>query len=241
MTFCVGIKVEQGLVALADTQIVKGGERLSKGKLALVHHRAQQLFIMTSGLRSVRDKTVIYLEEKLAEEALGFERLYQVAQSFGEQLRRVRQEDEAALAQGGLSFNLHAIIGGQLDGDPTPTLFYIYPEGNWIEATSDSPYFILGRTLYGRPILDRLLAAGTPITQALGLAYLAFDATRTSVIDVAFPIDVIVFDPSTRSLHQQRFDEPALASAAAWWQQRLGVALGEFPMDWAKSLLSNVR
>ncbi len=166
MTFCVGIKVEQGLVALADTQIVKGGERLSKGKLALVSHRAQQLFIMTSGLRSLRDKTVIYLEEKLAEEAVDFERLYQVAQSFGEQLRRVRQEDEAALAQGGLSFNLHAIIGGQLDGDPTPTLFYIYPEGNWIEATSDSPYFILGRTLYGRPILDRLLTADTPITQA---------------------------------------------------------------------------
>ncbi len=177
---------------------------------------------MTSGLRSLRDKTVIYLEEKLAEEAVDFERLYQVAQSFGEQLRRARQEDEAALAQGGLSFNLHAIIGGQLDGDPTPTLFYVYPEGNWIEATSDSPYFILGRTLYGRPILDRLLAADTPITQALGLAYLAFDATRTSVIDVAFPIDVIVFDPSTRSLYQQRFDAPALASAAAWWQQCLG-------------------
>ncbi|MGZ8488100.1 MAG: hypothetical protein ACXWW4_06185 [Candidatus Binatia bacterium] len=85
------------------------------------------------------------------------------------------------------------------------------------------------------------MAADTPITQALGLAYLAFDATRSSVIDVAFPIDVIVFDPSTRSLYQQRFDEPALASAAAWWQQRLGVALGEFPMDWAKSLLANVR
>ncbi len=228
-------------MALADTQIVKGGERLSKGKLALVSHRAQQLFIMTSGLRSLRDKTIIYLEEKLADEAVDFERLYQVAQSFGDQLRRVRQEDEAALAQGGLSFNLHAIIGGQLDGDPTPTLFYVYPEGNWIEATSDSPYFILGRTLYGRPILDRLLAADTPITHALGLAYLAFDATRTSVIDVAFPIDVIVFDPSSRSLYQQRYDAPALASAAAWWQQRLGVALGELPMDWARSLLANVR
>ena len=85
MTFCVGIKLEHGLVALADTQIVKGGERLSKGKLALVQHRAQQLFIMTSGLRSVRDKAVIYLEEKLAEAGADFQRLYQVAQAFGEQ------------------------------------------------------------------------------------------------------------------------------------------------------------
>lgn len=240
MTFCVGIKVDQGLVALADTQIVKGGERLSKGKLTLIEHRAQRLFIMTSGLRSLRDKTVIYLEEKLDEETGDFERLYQVAQAFGDQLRRVRGEDEAALVQGGLNFNLHAVIGGQLAGDPSPTLFYIYPEGNWIEATADSPYFVLGRTLYGKPILDRLLVSGTPLAQALALAYLAFDATRTSVIDVAFPIDVIIFDPLTRSLSQQRFDAPELASSAEWWQRCLRAALGAFPMDWAKSLLANV-
>jgi hypothetical protein len=58
---------------------------------------------------------------------------------------------------------------------------------------------------------------------------------------VAFPIDVIVFDPLSRSLSQQRFDAPALASAAGWWQQRLRAALSELPMDWAKALLSNVR
>lgn len=240
MTFCLGIKVEQGLVALADTQIVKGSERLSKGKFTLLQHGDQRLFIMTSGLRSVRDKTVIYLEEKLAEETADFERLYQVAQAFGEQLRRVRVEDGAALAQGGLSFNLHAIIGGQLDDDPSPALFLVYPEGNWIEASSDSSYFIIGRTLYGKPILDRLLGFETPLRQALALAYLAFDATRTSVVDVAFPIDVIVFDPATRSLHQERFDAPALANAAEWWQQSLQTALGKFPMNWANTLLSNL-
>ena len=240
MTFCLGIKVEQGLVALADTQIVKGSERLSKGKFTLLQHGDQRLFIMTSGLRSLRDKTVIYLEEKLAEAAADFARLYQVAQVFGEQLRRVRQEDGEALAQAGLSFNLYAIIGGQLDDDPSPTLFFIYPEGNWIEASPDSSYFIIGRSLYGKPILDRLLGFQTPLPQALTLAYLAFDATRTSVVDVAFPIDIIVFDPATRSVYQERFDAPALANAADWWRQCLETALGKFPMDWADSLLSKV-
>ena len=91
-------------MALADTQIVKGGERLSKGKLTLMKHRAQRLFIMTSGLRSLRDKTVIYLEEKLAEEAADFERLYQVAQAFGDQLRRVREEDESGAGPRGIEF-----------------------------------------------------------------------------------------------------------------------------------------
>jgi putative proteasome-type protease len=238
MTFCVGIKIEQGLVALADTQIVKGSERLSKGKLALIHHRSQPFFIMTSGLRSVRDKTVIYLEEQLAADAVKCHRLYQVAQTFGEQLRRVRAEDGTALAQGGLTFNLHAIIGGQLEDDPAPTLFCVYPEGNWIEATADAPYFIIGRTLYGKPILDRLLTSHTSIVHAMALAYLAFDATRTSVVDVAFPIDVLLFDAPLRSLSQRRFDASALESAAAWWQQSLRSALDAFPMDWAKPLLS---
>ena len=240
MTFCVGIKVQDGLAALADTQIVKGGERLSKSKLALVQHRRQQLFIMTSGLRSVRDKTVIYLEETLADEAINFQRLYQVAQAFGEQLRRVRAEDGAALVQGGLTFNLHAIIGGQLEEDPEPTLFYVYPEGNWIEATADSPYFVLGRTLYGKPILDRLLTFQTPLPQATALAYLAFDATRTSVVDVAFPIDVILFTACPRQLSQQRFEASTLELAAGWWQQTLRSALEAFPMDWAKPLVSTI-
>ena len=68
MTFCVGIKVAQGLVALADTQIVKGGERLSKGKLTLVQHRAQRLFLMTSGLRSLRDKTVAMMMDMIRDD-----------------------------------------------------------------------------------------------------------------------------------------------------------------------------
>lgn len=238
MTFCVGIKIEQGLVALADTQIVKGSERLSRGKLALIHHRSQPFFIMTSGLRSIRDKTVIYLEEQLAADTVNCHRLYQVAQAFGEQLRRVRAEDGAALAQGGWTFNLHAIIGGQLEYDPAPTLFYVYPEGNWVEATTDAPYFIIGRTLYGKPILDRLLTSCTSTVHAMALAYLAFDATRTSVVDVAFPIDVLLFDASLRSLFQHRFDASALEPAAAWWQQCLRSALEAFPMGWAKPLLS---
>ena len=70
---------------------------------------------------------------------MDFPRLYHVAQAFGDQLRRVREEDGDALAQSGLTFNLHAIIGGQLTDDLTPTLFYVYPEGNWIEAPSILP------------------------------------------------------------------------------------------------------
>src|SRR5688500_6261472 len=114
MTFCLGIKVEQGLSALADTRLVKGSERLSKGKVSLLEHDGKAFFIMTSGLRSVRDKAVIYLNEHLAELTTPYDRFYKMANAFGEQLRKVQAEDGASLAAGKLEFNLHTIIGGQL-------------------------------------------------------------------------------------------------------------------------------
>lgn len=238
MTFCLGIKIQQGLVALADTQIVKGGERLSKAKVSLVEYYSQSLFIMTSGLRSVRDKTVIYTEEQLKENNETCRRLYQVANLFGSQLRRVKNEDGGELSRGNLSFNLHAIIGGQLSDDPEPTMFYIYPEGNWIEATADAPYFVIGRTPYCKPILDRLLQNDTNIQTAAGLGFLAFDATRTSVTDVDYPLDMIVYEPR-QQLHQHRYSEESLQQLGQWWQQRLTTSVMEMPLDWTDPLFQN--
>ena len=239
MTFCLGIKIKQGLVALADTQIVKGGERLSKAKISLVDHNSQSLFIMTSGLRSVRDKTVIYTEEQLKDSAESCQRLYQVANIFGSQLRRVKNEDGAELSRGNLSFNLHAIIGGQLSDDPEPTMFYIYPEGNWIEATIDAPYFVIGRTPYCKPILDRLLHGDTNIQTAAGLGFLAFDATRTSVTDVDYPLDMVVYEATQQYLRQHRYSAESLKGLGQWWQQCLSTSVQEMPQDWLEPLFQN--
>ena len=76
--------------------------------------------------------------------------------------------------------------------DESPQLFYVYPEGNWVEVAFDSPYFMIGRSYYGKPILDRLLTNETSLSSAVALALLAFDATSTSVTDVGYPIDVAV-------------------------------------------------
>ena len=237
MTFCLGIKVAQGLVALADTQVVKGYERLSKTKLTLITHGARPAFLMTSGLRSVRDKMFVYLEEMLSTQLPSWGRLYQVANVLGAQLRRVRQEDAAALARSGLAFNLHAILGGQLEDDPSPTLFYLYPEGNWIEATADASYFVIGRTPYSKPILDRFLVAATPLSTAVKVAYLAFEATRMSVTDVDFPLDLLVLKATPHSITTHRFTAAMLATPHEWWQRRLHEALSELPMAWATPVL----
>jgi len=238
MTFCVGIKVRQGIVMLADTQIVRGSEQVSKSKLAVSRHRNESLMTMTSGLRSIRDKSVIYLDEQLGI-VDNLSRLYKVANLFGDQLRRVRDEDGASLEQANFVFNLHAVIGGCLSADTEPTLFYVYPEGNWIEAAADSPYFIIGRTPYGKPILDRLLTYETDLRTATALALLAFDATRASVTDVACPIDVGIVFANTRSSFLRRFEDAEIQSCTRWWVDRLAQSLNEFPTQWSDPLFEN--
>lgn len=237
MTFCVGIKVRQGVVALADTQIVRGSEQVSKRKLSILNHANDSLFVMTSGLRSVRDKSLTYLSEQLDQQQQPIERLFKVVNLFGNQLRRVREEDGASLTAGGLSWNPHAIIGGRLHEDSSPQMFFVYPEGNWIESAADSPYFIIGRSQYGKPILDRLLTFETPLRSAIALALLAFDATRTSVNDVDCPIDVAVITEGNRHAKFQRFSGDEISGVTQWWSQTLSQSLASIPMDWATDLL----
>jgi putative proteasome-type protease len=235
MTFCVGLRVDDGLVALADTQIVRGGEVSSKAKLSLHSHDDRPWFVMTSGLRSVRDKVVLRLEDRLAAADEPLRRLHHVVTAFGDELKAVRAEDGPSLDEGGLRFNLHAIVGGQLADDEEPAMFMVYPEGNWVLATDDAPSFLIGRTSYGKPILDRLLKSDTPMPQAVALAFLAFDATRASVVDVEFPIDVVVMRDG--ELREHRFEPGDVAHASSFWHTQLRVALAEFPTAWAGPLI----
>lgn len=237
MTFCVGIKVRQGVVALADTRITRGSEQVNKQKLAEFVHDGQSLFTMTSGLRSVRDKTLTYVDETLRTDNHPINRLYQFVNLFGDQLRRVKNEDGPSLAATQHVFNLNAIIGGRLSADIEPQLFYVYPEGNWVECNVDSPYFIIGRTYYGKPILDRLLHYETPLSTAVALAFLAFDATTASVTDVGYPIDLAVLSSNDALPQYQRFTKADLSHTSDWWTKTLTDSLAKVPMDWASNLV----
>lgn len=230
MTLCIGIQVEEGLLALADTKIVKGEEQIIRGKLSSSSVEGSHWWLMTSGLRSVRDKTVIYLEQEIAEKGLRFNHLFELANQFGTQLRRVRTEDGPSLEAGNLVFNLHAILGGKMPGDPTAKMFYVYPEGNWIESTADTPYFMIGRTYYAKAMMERLLSSDLTLRQAFAVAFLAFEATMASVTDVGYPIDVIALDGLSGTTNRQRFDAADLEPISHWWRKTLSDALVTFPI-----------
>ena len=234
MTFCIGIRVDGGVVALSDTRIVRGSQISTKAKLSTLTNGGHSAVVMTSGLRSVRDKVMARLQDRLDHTPL--RRMHELATAYGDELRVVRDEDGEALQEGGFTFNPHAIIGGRLAGDDEPQLFHIYPEGNWVEATVDEPAYIIGRTSYGKPILDRLLAPDTTLTHAVTLAFLAFDATRTSASDVDFPIDVAVLSRDGATFRSRRFEESDLADQHDTWNRLLREAFAAMPTGWARAL-----
>lgn len=237
MTFAVGIRVRSGLVALADTRVLRGHDRSTKCKLAVLDHDDRRLFIGTSGLRSVTDKTIHRLEDELSSRSTPMHRLHDVVSAYGAQLRKVREEDHASLADGGLRFNSHAIIGGRLTGDERPELFLVYPEGNWVVATDDAPSMTIGRSAYGKPTLEQLLRHDTPLSEAVALAYLAFDATRRCSVDVDFPIDLIVVDGATGLLRERRCEAADLDQLDSYWQAQQRHALADFPLEPFEHLL----
>lgn len=162
MTFCLGISVEEGLVGIADTRVSSGRESLTAKKVASYQGPGFSFFVMNSGLRSIRDKLLLYFEDAFTKNTGARERLYKVVDLYASQVRRVCEEDGKALLESDLRFNVHALIGGQMIADSSHRLFMIYPEGNWVEIGPDTPYQIIGNSGYGKPILERSLKRVDP-------------------------------------------------------------------------------
>ena len=187
MTYCLGIKVRDGLIGLADGRITSGTQLTSARKVTLHGPNGSQFFIMTSGLRSLRDKAIAYLERDRRAAAVPYATMLDAVGAYTQCLRRVIDEDRTALEHSHIAFNLHAIIGGQLAGDEEPTMFLVYPECNWIQVDERTPYLSIGVTGYGKPILDRALHYDTPLRTALKLAYLSFELDAAVVVGCRLP------------------------------------------------------
>ena len=238
MTFCVGMKLKEGIIGLADNLIITGNEAIRAKKVTTHRSGENSFFLMTSGLRSARDKTITYLDEALEYSDEPLDRLYKAVNLFSRELRRVKEEDGEALSESGFPFNMYSIIGGQFEKDPEPQLFLVYPQGSWINVGTTSPYVIIGESKYGKPIIKRTLTYDTSLDTALRIAYLAFDSSRINAIDVDFPIDIMVYKTNSFHLEQYSFSENELASISEWWQERLRKSAEELPAEWVKKVLN---
>jgi len=240
MTFCLGINTEEGLVGIADTRVTSGKELITLRKLSIYRPAGGVMFVMTSGLRSVRDKTLTYFEEALETHEEPFTRLFAAVNLFAKQLRRVGNEDRAALRKGGLRFDSHALIGGQMERDPGHKLYMVYPEGNWVEAGQATPYQMIGSTGYGKPILDRALTYEDPMRYAFQVGCLAFDSTRISAADVDFPIDVVLYRKDSFDVVEHRYQQRDLQELSTYWQEQLRQAVHNLPSEWVDQAFSKL-
>jgi putative proteasome-type protease len=230
MTYCLGIKVKEGLLAIADTRITSGTDTTIKKKISIEQKDHSSLFIMTSGLRSVRDKALVYFNELI--ETKEFNKLYKVVNAFGEQVKRVAQEDRVSLEKAGFKFDLNTIIGGQLKDDEEHKLFLLYPEGNWVELGQGAPYVIIGNSGHGKAILNRILNENSSLKLALKTGFLSFDSTRVSSNNVDFPIDVALYRRDSFHIIEKRYEKKDLEYISTQWAEELKTALENISEEW---------
>ena len=239
MTYCLGIKVKEGLLAIADTRITSGTDTTVKKKITVEQKDGFSLFIMTSGLRSARDKSIVYFNELL--ETKEFNKLYKAVNAFGEQVKRVSDEDKSSLERAGFKFDLHTIIGGQLKDDQEHKLFLLYPEGNWVELGQGAPYVVIGNSGHGKAILNRILTEDSSLKLALKAGFLSFDSTRVSSNNVDFPIDVALYKKDSFEIIEQRYEKKDLEYISVQWAEELKLALKHISEDWMDATFNKLK
>lgn len=236
MTYCLGIKTREGLVVASDSRSNAGYDQVNVcRKMHTFVQPGERVFVlMTSGSLSCSQSIVTMLREDF-EDGRGLARvetMYDAARAVGAMIRRVSEMDRKALEQDGLQFNVHILLAGQVRGDPHD-LYLVYPQGNPLRATQDSPYLQIGEIKYGRPILDRGIRYDrTSLDDAARYALISLDSTMRSNVTVGPPIDLVVYagDELTVS-RQRRFADrdPELLAIRMHWEQALRRAVAELP------------
>ncbi len=224
MTFCLGIKSADGLLAIADTRITSGTEISSVPKIAVHDIGGYPIFVLTSGLRSLRDKVITYFNEEASGGTNALLHTYEAVNALARQMRRVHAEDGEWLRDSGLFFDLHCIVGGRLAEDKRPQMFQVYPAGNWVEVNAATPYVIIGNDRYGKPILDHLWRFEHPLADGLRAGLLAFAETKASASDIDYPIDVILLRDGSEQVDEMRIWQQDGAPIEEEWRKALNAA-----------------
>lgn len=239
MTYCVAVKIKDGLVALADGRVQTGAQTAGGQKISHYGEGKYRFFIMTAGLRSIRDKTLSYFDREIQKrKSAQFPTLMDALNLYISCQRRVAEEDKELLEAARQSFDYHSIIGGIMPEDTAPRLYLVYPEGNWIEVDEAAPYLTIGAIGYGKPILDRVLRFHTDMKTALKLLYLSFDSTKFSNPDVGFPINFVTYSNKDEGWRDTHLQDDDVRELRLWWNQSLTALVHTAPeSDWMPDLL----
>lgn len=210
MTYCVGIRLDAGLVFLSDSRTNAGLDQISTFRKMIVYEEPGERFMvmLSAGNLSIGQS----VRELLQVEALAnggappitiwnATSMFDAVRVLGATVRRVHDQDAAALKAEGVEFNAAMIFGGQIKGEAM-RLFLVYAAGNFVEATRETCYFQVGESKYGKPVLDRMVTPATALDEAAKCALVSMDSTLKSNLTVGLPLDLLVYERDR--LHSDR-------------------------------------
>lgn len=198
MTYCVAMKLAGGLVMASDSRTNAGIDHIATFcKMAVFEEPGVAVIVLLSaGNLATTQSTLSLLRQRMWSDGAHLfnqKSLYDVACLVGATIREIVERDSARMQhQQGVDFGSSFLLGGQIRGEE-PRLFNIYPQGNFIEASSDTPYFQIGESKYGKPILDRVIRYDTSLNEAAKCVLISFDSTIRSNVSVGLPIDLLCY------------------------------------------------
>ncbi|PKM22013.1 MAG: peptidase [Gammaproteobacteria bacterium HGW-Gammaproteobacteria-14] len=196
MTYCVAMRLSSGMVFLADSRTNAGVDHIATfRKLHSFCQPGERLIVMmSSGNLATTQSVLSLLRTRLGHDAPNLfnqNSFFEVAELIGATMREVISRDSGK-QQSAVDFGCNFIVGGQIRGQDME-LYHIYPEGNFIQATTDTPYFQIGEIKYGKPIIDRVINFTTPIEHAVKCALISMDSTIRSNLSVGTPLDLLLY------------------------------------------------
>jgi putative proteasome-type protease len=233
MTYCIGLQVDSGLVFLSDSRTNAGVDHINTFRKMTVFERVgdRMMVLLTSGNLAISQAVINELKPLENSPLVDANNMVEAARIVGAALRTVYNRDADAFKEFGLDFAASFIFGGQIGHEP-PRLFQIYAAGNFIETTRETPYFQVGESKYGKPIIDRVVEPSTTLKDAAKCALISMDSTIRSNLSVGMPLDLLVYETNSLCVKSHvsiGLDDPYYQQLRSRWGERLRQAFHDMP------------
>ncbi|QWF72548.1 peptidase [Methylomonas paludis] len=205
--------LDTGLVFASDSRTHAGVDNIAKFCKMTVFSQTDQrvIVLLSSGNLAGTQAVISVLKQRNAKPGVAnlsnAESMFDAVTLVSDAMRDVDRRDGHYLQASDLHFNASFIMGGQIAGE-VPRLFRIYAQGNFIEASLETPYLQTGETKYGKPIMDRVITRSTSLNDAAKCVLVSFDSTMCSNLSVGMPIDLLVYQRDSLQVRMcRRFEE----------------------------------
>jgi putative proteasome-type protease len=241
MTYCVAMRLNQGLLFASDSRTNAGVDHVSTfSKMNVIEQSGERCLVLLNAGNLATTQSVVTKLRKLfgsdEPNLMNVTSLFDAAQLLGDEVKNsIASYEKGQINQSSVDFSCSFLLGGQIKGEH-PRLFMIYPAGNFIEATRDTPYFQIGESKYGKPIIDRVVKPETSLREAVKCALVSFDSTMRSNLSVGLPVDLALVNTEAFQVtfrHRIESNDPYFGAISQQWGDGLRTVFNALqPPDW---------